>query len=62
MQADDYDHEPATLSHVVCPQLSRRDRSPLVEGESLRDLLAREKQLPVDDALRIARERADALS
>ena len=62
MQADDYDHKPATLSHVVCPQLSRRDRSPLVEGESLRDRLAREKQLPVDDALRIARECADALS
>jgi serine/threonine-protein kinase len=35
---------------------------PLVEGESLRDRLAREKQLPVDDALRIAREVADALS
>jgi tetratricopeptide (TPR) repeat protein len=34
---------------------------PLVEGESLRDRLAREKQLPVDDALRIAREAADAL-
>src|ERR1041385_2022676 len=35
---------------------------PLVEGESLRDRLTREKQLPVDDALRIAREVADALS
>ena len=35
---------------------------PLVEGESLRDRLVREKQLPVDDALRIARECADALS
>jgi serine/threonine-protein kinase len=35
---------------------------PLVEGESLRDRLRREKQLPVDDALRIAREVADALS
>ena len=34
---------------------------PLVVGESLRDRLAREKQLPVDDALRIAREVADAL-
>ena len=34
---------------------------PFVDGESLRDLLAREKQLPVDDALRIAREVADAL-
>lgn len=35
---------------------------PYVEGESLRDRLIREKQLPVDDALRIAREVADALS
>ena len=35
---------------------------PLVEGESLRDRLAREKQLPIADALRIAREVADALS
>ncbi len=34
---------------------------PLVEGESLRSRLAREKQLPLDDALRIAREVADAL-
>jgi tetratricopeptide (TPR) repeat protein len=33
---------------------------PLVEGESLRDRLNREKQLPVDDALRIAREVAEA--
>jgi len=35
---------------------------PFVEGESLRDRLAREKQLPMDDALQIAREVADALS
>ena len=35
---------------------------PYVEGESLRERLAREKQLPVDDALRVAREVADALS
>ena len=34
---------------------------PYVDGESLRDRLNREKQLPVDDALRIAREVADAL-
>src|SRR5712691_8531119 len=34
---------------------------PFVEGESLRVRLAREKQLPVDEALRIAREVADAL-
>src|SRR5215813_2388167 len=35
---------------------------PFVEGESLRDRLRREKMLPVGDALRIAREVADALS
>jgi len=34
---------------------------PLVRGETLRDRLEREGQLPVDDALRIAREVADAL-
>jgi serine/threonine-protein kinase len=35
---------------------------PFVEGESLRDRLDREKQLPIEDALRIAREVGDALS
>jgi serine/threonine-protein kinase len=35
---------------------------PYVEGESLRDRLNREKQLPLDDALQITREVADALS
>ena len=34
---------------------------PVVDGESLRDRLNREKRLPIDDALRIAREVADAL-
>ena len=34
---------------------------PHVEGESLRDRLNRERQLPVDEAMRIAREVADAL-
>jgi len=34
---------------------------PFVDGESLRDRLTREKQLPVTDALRIAREAAQAL-
>lgn len=33
-----------------------------VEGESLRDRLSREKQLPLDDALQITRDVADALS
>jgi serine/threonine-protein kinase len=35
---------------------------PYVDGESLRGRLDREKQLPLDDALRISREVADALS
>jgi hypothetical protein len=34
---------------------------PFVAGESLRDRLRREKQLPVEEALRITREVADAL-
>jgi Tol biopolymer transport system component len=34
---------------------------PYVEGESLRDRLNREKQLPVEEAVRIAKEVADAL-
>src|SRR5262249_51557701 len=34
---------------------------PFVEGESLRDRLRREPQLPLDDALRVAREAAEAL-
>ena len=34
---------------------------PYVEGESLRDRLAREQRLPIGDALRIASEVADAL-
>jgi hypothetical protein len=35
---------------------------PFIAGETLRGRLERERQLPVDDALRIAREVADALS
>jgi tetratricopeptide (TPR) repeat protein len=35
---------------------------PYVEGESLRDRLQRERQLPIEAALEIAREVADALS
>jgi serine/threonine-protein kinase len=34
---------------------------PYVEGESLRDRIDREKQLPIEDALRIAREVGDAM-
>ena len=35
---------------------------PYVEGESLRDRLVREKQLPVEDAVRVTRDVAEALS
>src|SRR2546429_9476218 len=35
---------------------------PYVEGESLRDRLNRERELSLEDALRITREVADALS
>ncbi len=45
-------HDPQLLFYVM----------PFVEGESLRTRLDREKQLPIDDALQIAREVADALS
>ncbi|HET8623871.1 MAG TPA: protein kinase, partial [Gemmatimonadales bacterium] len=34
---------------------------PFIEGESLRDRLRRERQLPLEDAIRIAREAAEAL-
>ena len=34
---------------------------PFVDGESLRDRIAREKQLPIEDAVRICREVGDAL-
>ena len=34
---------------------------PLVDGETLRDRMTRERQLPIDDALAIAREVGDAL-
>jgi serine/threonine protein kinase/tetratricopeptide (TPR) repeat protein len=35
---------------------------PYVEGESLRDRISREKQLPIEDTIRLATEVADALS
>ena len=34
---------------------------PFIEGESLRDRLTREHQLPIEDALRVVRESAEAL-
>ncbi|MEP7326996.1 MAG: protein kinase [Gemmatimonadota bacterium] len=58
--------------HAIVPPLHEGERGtggegflyyvmPLVEGESLRDRLTRQKQLPIDEALTIAREVADAL-
>ncbi|MCJ7629273.1 MAG: serine/threonine protein kinase, partial [Longimicrobiales bacterium] len=35
---------------------------PFIEGESLRDKLTREKQLPIEEAVQIGREVADALA
>ena len=47
-----YDLRPATRLWFTMPY---------IEGESLRDRLAREQQLPLETAVRIAREAADAL-
>ena len=60
----------AQLTHPhILPLLDSGDAAgtlfyvmPYVEGESLRDRLTREKQLPLDDALQLTREVADALS
>ncbi|HET6579836.1 MAG TPA: protein kinase, partial [Gemmatimonadales bacterium] len=46
---------------VVSPTTLLWFTMPYVEGESLRDRLRRERQLPVDDALRITREAAQGL-
>jgi serine/threonine protein kinase len=68
--ATDLKHERPVALKVLKPELAAvlgADRflyyvMPYVEGESLRDRLTREKQLPLDDALQISREVADALS
>jgi serine/threonine protein kinase/tetratricopeptide (TPR) repeat protein len=60
----------AKLSHPhILPLLDSGDAEgllyyvmPFAEGESLRDRLKREKQLPIDEAVQIACEVADALS
>jgi len=59
---------PHILTVLDSGEVTRPDGPPLlwftmpyVEGESLRDRLTRERQLPVEDALRLARETADAL-
>jgi serine/threonine-protein kinase len=65
-------HEIKTTAHLQHPHILPLHDSgeadgivyyvmPYVEGESLRDRLTREKQLPVEEAVRIAREVADAL-
>ena len=63
-------HVTAELSHPnILPLLDSGEAAgytyyvtPFVEGESLRDRLTREQQLPLEDALGITREVADALS
>ncbi len=55
-----YDSGEATMPGAGSPFLYYV--MPFVEGESLRDRLEREVQLPVDDALRIGRAVADALA
>jgi len=56
----------ATAGRFTDPTIARSPEflyyvMPYVEGESLRDRLRRERQLPLDDALRITGEVADAL-
>jgi len=59
----------ARLNHPhILPLLDSGDAAgnlfyvmPLVDGESLRSRLTREKQLPLEDALRLTREVADGL-
>jgi serine/threonine-protein kinase len=62
-------HVTAKLSHPhILPLYDSGDAEgllyyvmPFVEGESLADMLAREKQLSIDDAVRITKEVAEAL-
>ena len=61
------DRDAAASAHPAAASIRARPTGflfyvmPFIEGESLRDRLDREKQLPVDDAVRIASEVADAL-
>jgi Tol biopolymer transport system component len=70
--ADRFLHEITTTANLQHPHILPLHDSgtvdgtvfyvmPFIEGESLRDRLHREKQLPVEDAVRIAREVASAL-
>jgi eukaryotic-like serine/threonine-protein kinase len=62
-------HHPRILTVLDSGTAGRRDGGsellwfamPFVDGETLRERLARERQLPVEDAVQIAREAADAL-
>jgi serine/threonine-protein kinase len=54
VQAPGLSHDPGLTTHLYYVM-------PFVEGESLRDRLNREKQLPIADAVRIASEVASAL-
>jgi eukaryotic-like serine/threonine-protein kinase len=71
-EADRFVHEIKTAAQLTHPHILPVHDSgnangvlfyvmPFVEGESLRDRLRREKQLPVPDAIRIIREVAQAL-
>jgi serine/threonine-protein kinase len=70
--AERFLHEIRTTAHLQHPHILPLHDSgevngtvfyvmPFVEGESLRERLTRERQLPVEEALRIASEVADAL-
>src|SRR5688500_394540 len=52
---------PATLATLAAPATFLYYVLPYVEGENLRDRLTREKQLPIPDVVRIAKEVASAL-
>jgi hypothetical protein len=69
--AEDLKHGRQVAIKVLHPELAAIDSGeadglfyyvmPYVDGESLRDRLEREKQLPIEEAIRIAREVADGL-
>ena len=66
LQRDQDHREPAAPAHPAAVRLGRGRRllfyvMPYVEGETLRDRLGREKQLPVEEAVRITGEVAAAL-
>ena len=66
-ERDQDDGEAAASAHPAAVRLAASADGllyyvmPFVDGETLRARLERERQLPIDDAVRIAREVADAL-